>query len=145
MDGESGQGQQDGGGGGGRAAAPGSAKQEFIRLAKQGKVLAHRCVACGRLDLATAYFCRQCGGGAFSVAVLEGRGRVATYTIITVPPEGFEGHTPYAWVVLDLDGCDLRLSGFMAGIGSPADLPVGTRARVVGRDERGVVIEAERG
>lgn len=136
---------QDRQGGAGPAAAPGSAKQEFIRLAKQGKVLAHACGACGRLDLATAYFCRRCGGGEFRDAVLEGRGRVATYTIITVPPEGFEGHTPYAWVVLDLDGCDLRLSGFMAGIASPADLPVGTPARVVGRDERGVVIEAERG
>lgn len=123
------------------AAAPRNAKQEFVRLAEQGKVLARRCAKCGRLDLATAYFCRKCGGGEFADAVLEGRGRVATYTIITVPPEGFEGHTPYAWVVLDLDGCDLRLSGFMAGIGSPADLPVGTPARVVGRDERGVVIE----
>lgn len=137
MAGETGQGQQD--------ARPGGAKQEFIRLAEQGKVLARKCARCGRLDLATAYFCRQCGCGQFGDAVLEGRGRIATYTIITVPPEGFEGHTPYAWVVLDLDGCDLRLSGFMAGIGSPADLPVGTPARVVGRDERGVVIEAVRG
>ena len=142
MAGENGQGQQQGGGGG---AGPGGAKQDFIRLAEQGKVLAHKCVRCGRLDLATAYFCRKCGGGEFAAAVLEGRGRIATYTIITVPPEGFEGHTPYAWVVLDLDGCDLRLSGFMAGIGSPADLPVGSPARIVGRDERGVVIEAVRG
>lgn len=129
------------GGDGPGAAEPRSAKQEFIRLAEQGKVLAHKCAKCGRLDLATAYFCRECGGGEFADAVLDGRGKVATYTIITVPPEGFEGHTPYAWVVLDLDGCDLRLSGFMAGIGSPADLPVGAPARIVGRDGRGVVIE----
>lgn len=139
-DGNARQVQQQGGGAPGEAATR-TAKQEFIRLAEQGKVLAHRCARCGRLDLATAYFCRACGGGEFSDAVLEGRGRVATYTIITVPPEGFEGHTPYAWVVLDLDGCDLRLSGFMAGIGSPADLPVGTPAKIAGRDERGVVIE----
>lgn len=132
------------GGGAPAHAAPKSTKHDFIRLAEQGKVLARRCLKCGRLDLATAYFCRKCGGGEFEDAVLDGRGRVATYTIITVPPEGFEEYTPYAWVVLDLDGCDLRVSGFMAGIGSPDDLPVGTPARIVGRDGRGVVIEAAR-
>lgn len=126
------------------SAAAASPKREFARLAAQGKVLARKCRRCGRLDLATACFCRGCGNGAFDDAVIEGRGRVATYTIITVPPEGFEEHTPYAWVVLDLDGCDLRMSGFMAGIGSPADLPVGAPARITGYDGRGVVMEAVR-
>lgn len=129
-------------GGGGSAGR--SPKQEFVRLAGQGKVLARRCRRCGRLDLATACFCSGCGHGEFDDAVIAGRGRVATYTIITVPPEGFEKHTPYAWVVLDLDGCSLRMSGFMAGIGSPDDLPVGTPARIAGYDERGVVMEAVR-
>lgn len=136
-------------GGAGSAAGAGDAasaspKREFARLAAQGKVLALKCRRCGRLDLATACFCRGCGNGAFDDAVIEGRGRVATYTIITVPPEGFEEHTPYAWVVLDLDGCDLRISGFMAGIGSPGDLPVGAPARIAGYDGRGVVMEAVR-
>lgn len=129
---------------GGGNSAGNSAKQEFARLAAQGKVLARTCRKCGRLDLATACFCSGCGHGEFDDAVIDGRGRVATYTIITVPPEGFEKYTPYAWVVLDLDGCSLRVSGFMAGIASPADLPVGAAARIAGYDGRGVVMEAVR-
>ena len=130
--------------GGAAEAVDASPKRRFALLAAQGKVLARRCRRCGRLDLATACFCRGCGHGEFDDAVIAGRGRVATYTIITVPPEGFEAHTPYAWVVLDLDGCGLRVSGFMAGIGSPGDLPVGAPARITGYDGRGVVMEAVR-
>ena len=135
----------EGGSGSGASGAPApSAKREFARLAGEGKVLARKCRRCGRLDLATLYFCRGCGCGEFDDAVVEGRGRVATYTIITVPPEGFEEYTPYAWVVLALDGCGLRVSGFMGGIASPSDLPVGTPARISGYDKRGVVMEAVR-
>ncbi|ABK78389.1 nucleic-acid-binding protein [Cenarchaeum symbiosum A] len=118
-----------------------SAKTEFVEQAKQGRVLARRCTSCGFIHLATVYFCRKCGSRGFEDHPIEGRGSIATYTIITVPPAGFEKYTPYAWVVMDLDGSDLRISGFMAGIGSPGDLPVGTPARVAGFDERGIIIE----
>lgn len=120
-----------------------SAKERLIEHARRGKVLAHRCSKCGHLHLSTAYFCQKCGGRGSEEAVLEGTGSVATYTIITVPPAGFEKHTPYAFVVLQLDGSDLRISGFMAGIASPADLPVGSRARVAGFDDRGIIIERQ--
>jgi len=66
---------------------------------------------------------------------------VATYTIITVAPAGYEKYTPYAWVILKLDGADLRISGFMQNIKSPSDLPLGTRAKITGYDERGLLIE----
>ena len=74
---------------------------------------------------------------------LDGAGSVATYTIITVPPAGFEKYTPYAFVVLQLNDSDLRISGFMAGIATPADLPVGTPAKITGFDERGIIVEKQ--
>ena len=74
----------------------------------------------------------------FEDAILEGTGSIATYTIITVPPAGFEKYIPYAFVVLQADNSDLRISGFMGGIATPADLPVGTRAKITGFDERGI-------
>ena len=120
-----------------------AAKQEFVEQAKEGKVLARKCSKCGELHLATVYFCQKCGNSSFENAVLEGQGSVATYTIITVPPAGFEKYTPYAWVVLKLDNSDLRVSGFMAGIATPADLPVGTRAKITGFDDRGIIIEKQ--
>ena len=120
-----------------------SVKEQLIENAKQGKVLAHKCTSCGHLHLSTVYYCQKCGSKGFEDAILEGTGSIATYTIITVPPAGFEKYTPYAFVVLQLDNTDLRISGFMAGIATPADLPVGTRAKITGFDERGILVEKQ--
>lgn len=75
--------------------------------------------------------------------VIDGKGVVVTYTIITVAPEGFEKYVPYAWVVMKIDNSELRISGFMGGIGSPVDLPLGTKVKVTGHDERGIIIEKQ--
>lgn len=121
-----------------------SAKEQLIQYAKQGKVLAYKCSKCEHLNLCTVYFCQVCGGRGFEPAVLRGTGTVVTYTIITVPPTGFEDYTPYAFVVLKLDDSDLRISGFMADIATPADLPVGTRVGVTDFDDkRGIIITRE--
>jgi uncharacterized OB-fold protein len=120
-----------------------SGTREFIEVAKSGKVLARKCKKCGELHLATVYFCQNCGNKEFENDILEGQGSIATYTIITVPPAGFEKYTPYAWVVLALDNSKLRVSGFMGGIAKPADLPVGAKAKIVGFDDRGILIEKQ--
>ena len=118
-------------------------EEELIEYAKQGKLLTHKCTECGYLHLSTAYYCLKCGSKGFEDVVLDGTGSVSTYTIITVAPAGFEKYTPYAFVVLQLDNVDLRISGFMAGIASPEDLPVGTRAKITGFDNRGIIIEKQ--
>lgn len=118
-----------------------SAKEEFISNAKSGKILARKCTKCGFLHLATTYFCQNCGNRGFENALIDGKGSVVTYTIITVPPAGYEKYTPYAWVVIKLNGVDLRVSGFMQNIKSPSDLPLGTKTKVSGYDERGILLE----
>ena len=123
-----------------------SAKPEFIDAAKSGNVLARKCVKCGELHLATVYFCKKCGSKGFSNSTIKGTGKVVTYTIMTVPPAGFEDLTPYAWVVMELDDTSelmspIRISGFLANIQKPEDLPIGTVVKVVGFDERGIVLE----
>ena len=120
-----------------------SVKEQLIENAKQGKVLVHKCTSCGFLHLSTIYFCEKCGSKGFEDVILDGVGSIATYTIITVAPAGFEKYTPYAFVVLELDNSDLRISGFMGGITTPADLPVGTRAKIIDFDERGIIIEKQ--
>ena len=123
-----------------------SAKPEFIDAAKAGNVLARKCVKCGELHLATVYFCKKCGSKGFSNSTIKGTGKVVTYTIMTVPPAGFEDLTPYAWVVMELDDTSelmspIRISGFLANIQKPEDLPIGTAVKVVSFDERGIVLE----
>ena len=123
-----------------------SAKPEFIDAAKAGNVLARKCIKCGELHLATVYFCSKCGSKEFEDSILKGTGKVVTYTIMTVPPAGFEDLTPYAWVVMELDDTSelmnpIRISGFLPNIQKPEDLPIGTAVKVVGFDERGIVLE----
>jgi uncharacterized protein len=118
-----------------------SAKEEFVNSAKAGKILARKCTKCGYLHLATTYFCQNCGNKGFENALIEGRGKVVTYTIITVPPAGYEKYTPYAWVVIKLDQVDLQVSGFMQNITSPSDLPLGAKTKIAGYDERGILLE----
>ena len=123
-----------------------SAKPEFIDAAKAGNVLARKCVKCGELHLATVYFCKKCGSKGFSNSTIKGTGKVVTYTIMTVPPAGFEDLTPYAWVVMELDDTSeirnpIRISGFLPNIQKPEDLPIGTAVKVVGFDDRGIVLK----
>jgi len=120
-----------------------SVEEQIIENAKQGKLLTHKCTNCGYLHLSTAYYCLKCGSKGFEDVILEGTGTIATYTIITVAPAGFEKYTPYAFVVLQLDNIHLRISGFMAGIKTPADLPIGTKVKITGFDDRGIIIEKQ--
>lgn len=120
-----------------------STRQRFIDAAKDGNVLLLECAECHMLHTSTAYFCKRCGASEFSDKIVEGKGKVVTYTIITVPPAGFEDYTPYAFVVVLIDGINLRISGFMGGIATPSDLPIDTKVRVVGYDERGLLIQRQ--
>ena len=121
-----------------------SAKPEFIENAKNGNVLARKCTNCSELHLATVYFCKKCGNKGFEDSVISGKGKIVTYTIMTVPPEGFEEFAPYAWTVMELDGDSrLRISGFLPNIATPEDLPIGTPAEIAGFDERGIVLKKQ--
>ena len=118
-----------------------SAKPEFIEAAKAGNVLARKCTKCDELHLATVYFCKKCGSKEFEDSILKGTGKVVTYTIMTVPPAGFEDYTPYAWVVMELDDSGIRVSGFLPNIEKPEDLPIGTAVKVDGFGECGLILK----
>ena len=118
-----------------------SAKPEFIEAAKTGNVLARKCTKCAELHLATVYFCKKCGSKEFEDSILKGTGKVVTYTIMTVPPAGFEDLAPYAWVVMELNDSGIRISGFLSNIQKPEDLQIGAVVKVVDFDNRGIVLE----
>ena len=117
-------------------------REKFIDAAGRQKILAHKCSKCGHLMLETTLYCEKCSANKFEDTELEGNGAVVTYTIQAVAPEGFEDAGSYAWVVFKIDGTSLRASGFLPGVESPADLPVGARVRVKGFDAKhGLVLE----
>ncbi|HEX6067702.1 MAG TPA: OB-fold domain-containing protein [Nitrososphaera sp.] len=116
--------------------------ERFIEVANRKKILAHRCAKCGHLMLETVMFCEKCSAGKFEDVELEGAGTVVTYTIQAVAPEGFEDAGSYAWVVFKINGTNVRASGFLPGIKTPAELPIGAAVKVKGFDAKhGLLLE----
>ena len=113
-----------------------STHEKFIKAANRKKILAHKCSKCGHVMLETVLFCEKCSASKFEHVELEGTGTVVTYTIQAVAPEGFEDAGSYAWVVFTIDNSQLRASGFLPGIKTPSDLPIGTKVRVAGFDPK---------
>ncbi len=107
-------------------------REKFIEVANRKKILAHRCIKCGHMELETVMFCEKCSGSKFEDIELEGSGTVVTYTIQAVAPAGFEDAGSYAWVVFKIDNANIRASGFLPGIKEPKDLPIGAKVRVAG-------------
>lgn len=114
-------------------------RSEFIAKLNESKVLMYRCSKCNNLQLATVVFCSKCGSKDLEVVESKGEGRVVTFTILHVPPEGFEKYAPYAWAIARLDE-GISISGFI-DVKNPKDLPLDSRVRVAGYDERGIVME----
>ena len=109
-----------------------SIREKFILSANRGKILANKCSKCGHIMLETIYYCEKCFDSKFEPIEFEGTGKVLTYTIQAVAPEGFEDAGSYAWVVFNVDDAPLRASGFLPGITSPKDLPIGAKVNVAG-------------
>jgi uncharacterized OB-fold protein len=118
-------------------------REEFVSKVKDGKVLAYKCKKCGNMQLATIVFCSKCYSHDFEVVEVEGKGKVVTYTIQNVAPVEYEKYAPYAWVVVRLDA-GFNISGFLPGINSQKDLPINTRIKIAGFDERGMLLERDR-
>jgi uncharacterized OB-fold protein len=113
-----------------------SAREKFIASAKKNKILANKCSHCGHTMLETVNYCEKCFGSKFEAIELEGIGKVVTYTIQAVAPEGFEDADSYAWVVFKVDNAPFRASGFLPRIATPKDLPIGTTVKVTGFDPK---------
>ena len=117
-------------------------REKFIASAEKSKILARKCDDCGTVILETVLYCEKCQGNKFTLIEHDGIGMVNTFTIHTVPPEGFEDVESYAWVVFTLDNIPLRISGFLPGIKQPADLPIGSKVQVIGFDKKhGLVLK----
>jgi len=119
-----------------------SAREKFITSAKKNKILANKCSSCGHTMLETVNYCEKCFGSKFESIEVEGIGKVVTFTIQAVAPEGFEDVDSYAWVVFKVDNAPFRASGSLPRIASPKDLPIGTTVKVTGFDPKhGLLLE----
>lgn len=121
-----------------------STHDRFIQTANSGKILASKCKNCGKIMLETMYYCSECSKSDFEFVEFPGIGTVVTHTIQSVAPEGFDDINSYAWVVFKLKDAPISASGFLPGIKTPAELPIGSTVKVKGYDAKhGLTLEKQ--
>ena len=64
---------------------------------------AAKCAGCGKVLYPPRVVCPECGGREFETVVLPRRGTIVTFTVIDVPPTGFQGQAPLVLALVELE------------------------------------------
>jgi uncharacterized OB-fold protein len=71
-------------------------------IPKRYRLEAGKCTQCGFVSFPQRLICSECGGKKFVKTNLSGKGKLVTFTIIRVAPEGFGDQVPYAVGIVEL-------------------------------------------
>ncbi|MBI2462159.1 MAG: Zn-ribbon domain-containing OB-fold protein [Candidatus Rokubacteria bacterium] len=91
--------------------------KEFFDAVREGHLLAQRCAGCRELAIPPKAFCPSCHGKEWERVELSGKGEIASYTIIRVPPASLAGQAPYAVAVV-------RMAEGVSLLGRLVDFPL---------------------
>lgn len=90
-----------------------------------------KCFTCSSTYFPPKDFCPSCRRkGDIKEFRFSGQGKIISYTVIRIPPEGFEAYTPYVVAMIELDE-GTRISGQV--INNPEEVGTGMRVRPVFR------------
>jgi uncharacterized OB-fold protein len=102
---------------------------DFVTYLEQGKVMATRCRQCGGRYFPPKVDCPKCLSSDVEWLEIRGTGRLATYTVVSYGPTGFENDAPYRLAIADFDG--LRVFGRLSRDIDEGDIKVGMELKVV--------------
>jgi uncharacterized OB-fold protein len=85
---------------------------QFYKYLAQGKLMAGKCMHCGKIHLPPRPLCDRCFHQEFTWQEIAGKGKLVTYTIIHVAPEQFQAMAPYAVGIVQLEN-GLKLPGMI--------------------------------
>jgi len=66
-----------------------------------GKLLGLKCNKCGEYTVPPKKVCMECSSEDMDIVEISGKGEIRTFTVVRVPPEGFEGPYIVGMVALD--------------------------------------------
>jgi uncharacterized protein len=100
------------------------------------KLMGSRCKACGKQYVPPRPICIDCYASDLEWVEMKGRGRLAAFTCINVPPpfmmaQGYHRQNPYCTGVVELDEgtrIDARIEGVDAG--KPEEIKVGMPLKI---------------
>ncbi len=89
--------------------------EQFYKSLQQHKLIAAKCLKCGKTHLPPRPVCDNCLSQEFEWVNLTGEGRLLTYTVIHVAPQQFEALVPYAVGIVQLEE-GLKIPGMINGV-----------------------------
>ena len=70
---------------------------------RENRLLGLKCNACGAYTVPPKKVCTECAGEDLDIVEFSGRAEIRTFTVIRVPPEGFEVDCPYIVGLVELE------------------------------------------
>ena len=77
--------------------------KDYNEALKKGNLLGLKCGNCGAVTCPPKMTCQECISTDMEVIKLEGTGKIMTFTVVNVGPEGRESEAPYIIVMVQLD------------------------------------------
>jgi uncharacterized protein len=117
-------------------------ESRYLRGLAEGKVIAQRCPACGKVYVPPRGACPTDGVPTTTDVELPDRGTVTTFCVVNVPFQGQRVPTPYVAAAVLLDGADIAFQHLILGC-EPSEVRMGMRVRAVWkpRDQWGTTSE----
>ena len=88
--------------------------EQFYKFLGQQKLMAGKCLKCGKIHLPPRPLCDNCFGQDFEWVSISGKGKLLTYTVIHVAPQQFQALAPYAVGIVELEK-GLKIPGMIQG------------------------------
>jgi len=89
--------------------------EQFYKFLRQGKLMAGKCVKCGKIHLPPRPLCNNCYSQEFEWVQVSGIGELVTYTVISIAPQQFQDLTPYAVGIVQLEN-GLKIPGMIQAV-----------------------------
>jgi uncharacterized OB-fold protein len=89
--------------------------EQFYKFIAQRKLMAGKCIRCGKIHLPPRPLCDNCFSQQFEWIPVSGKGKLVTYTIIHIAPQQFQALAPYAVGIVQLEN-GLKIPGMISGV-----------------------------
>ena len=89
--------------------------EQFYKFLAQGKLMAGKCLKCGKIHLPPRPLCDNCFSQEFEWMEVSGKGKLLTYTVIHIAPPQFQAMAPYAVGIVQLEN-GLKIPGMISGV-----------------------------
>jgi uncharacterized OB-fold protein len=77
--------------------------EQFYKFLAQRKLMAGKCIRCGKIHLPPRPLCDNCFSQQFEWIPVSGKGKLVTYTVIHIAPQQFQALAPYAVGIVQLE------------------------------------------